>query len=432
MDTLKKPNIITLYTLGGWSQYGRNSTLLIYNNEGLILDCGVNVAALINDQKSEMYPNFRPSLLKKIKLKGVLLSHAHLDHIGAIPILNKIIDTVYYGSKFTNELCKQLKYNVHFEDLEPDTDFELGPFKIRAIEVQHSIPGALFYRIQVENTNLCYASDFKLDGRPVLGQPTNLESLKEKLGHIDYLMFDTTRAYEKINRTSTESLIREQIIEELYHTPYEYNNVFYACFASQISRISSLIEVGISKGYKVYVLGKTFQYYLNASRNTEIYNAPPEVKMISKNYDKFFTELNKTSKNLCIVSGVNGEPNAVLTRLVDAKFGYLNIAKDIVIFGGGQIPGSEHSRRILCNKLNIFNTNVIQIHASGHASLKDIIRFINYIKPGNLLPTHSNFSSLGVLLDALKVHGYSYTGYKNKVYVLGMNHKFTIDLSKLR
>jgi ribonuclease J len=419
------PNRVQVYTLGGWGEYGRNSTLITFGKNAIILDCGINVSALVSGNRSNkaMFPEYHKKILQDLNILGVLLSHAHLDHIGAIDYFSKKFETLYFGSAFTLEVCKTMGYFNEGTVVVPGETYNLGPFQFNGVYVQHSIPQSLFYKIIVNGITICYASDFKNDLRPVLGDKTDFQKLKDELGHLDYFIFDTTRAYA-IERVKSEKYIRDLLRETLSTANVHYRHIFYACYASHISRIKTVVDVATHYGYKIFIVGRSFPIYLNAALFTDVYKLPPNVKVMAKNYVKLFNSELHAEKTLFITSGVNGELNSVLYRLARKELKFLNMEKDLVLIGGHEIPASQYQRRNMVNNLLMDNVNVSEIHESGHAGITDLLDLIKIIKPGCLLPTHSDISIAGKIVDHLRKEG----AYKlNKsIHLLGENSYLTL------
>lgn len=393
--------------LGGYLEYGRNCTVLRYKDYGLMLDCGINVGELQRDKPryKEMVPKFNAVALRGIKYLGVLISHAHLDHIGAIPYFLKHHDVTIFGSPYTVEVCKNMGYPGQYEAIHPGGTIDLGVFSIKAISIPHSVPQSLFYRITIDQgLTVCYASDFKVDHLPVLDAPTDLAMLRKELRGTDIMVFDTTRA-KTVLFTKSETYVKALANQHIMNSKLDDRHVIYPCFASNVGRLKSLIELAMAHGYAPYVVGKSFKYHLDAARTTGVYTPPTQanVRMINRNYVKFFSQP-FAKRSLFVVSGGNGQSNAVLARLVrnviPTPEEFLQTA--VTLLGGSEIPATKWPRRKLCTQMALRGMEVHdQIHCSGHGSITDILRVVAAINPRILVPTHSSHETIGYFCDYL-------------------------------
>lgn len=396
---------VELICVGGYMEYGRNCTVLTYNGYGIMLDCGINVSELqkTNCQYKNLVPLFNLESLKSITILGVFISHAHLDHIGAIPHFLKKFDCPIYASQYTVNVCKNLGYGGHYLVMEDHSVIELKDFIITATSIQHSVPQALFYKIVVNSKSFCYASDFKIDFKPVLGLPTNLQQIKQTIGHIDVLIFDTTRA-KTIEFTKSETYVKHLCEQFFINSSIDAKHLVYTCFASNIGRIKSIIDLGLSYNLDVYVVGKTFRYHLDAAKLADIYHVPHAVRLVSRDYATFFKKA-FSKPSLFIVSGGNGEPNAILPRLANNSLNSSILDNACILIGGSAIPSIKWFKYRLLAEMSI-NKRVYydDIHASGHGSITDILALIKVLAPKMLVPTHSDYETVGYFCNYLKQH----------------------------
>lgn len=394
-------NFITIIPLGGLGEVGRNMTVFEYENEILIVDTGLRFPEENMPGIDYVIPNVEYLKEKKERIVGVIFTHAHYDHIGALPYLLENIWTPqlrFYATSLTRGIIikrqedfpSQPKLNI--QEVRDGDIIELGSFKIEFFRQNHNIPDNVGLIIKMPVGNILHTSDFKFDKNPVNDLPTDFKKLR-KIGKrkILLLMSDSTGAEEE-----GHSLSEKEIFENLRKIISQASGrVFAATFASLINRIQQIITISEELGRKVFIDGYSMRTnveiaralnYLKVKRGTLI--SPKEVE----NYPD--------SKLTILCTGAQGEAEAILMKIATREHKFLRIKKgDTVIFSSSVIPGNERTvqamkDQILRQGAKIFHYKMMDIHAGGHARKEELRKMIEIMKPKFFMPIHGQYSMM--------------------------------------
>lgn len=418
---------IEIIPIGGYSKIEGNSVAIKVDNEVVILDMGLSMENYVSYQDAETEKNdgkqrrfFYDELLKadavpnyySIKnelknVKAVIPSHAHLDHVGAVPFGMKffvdipVIATPYTVAFIKADLRNQrydrtfTKRGINLIEVALNTSYKISDkITIEFIHVTHSVPDSAILVLHTPYGIVMYAVDYKFDDHPQIGQPPNYKRLKE-LGEkgVKCLILESLYADYDIE-TPSELDVKNQLYNVLQELDTKGKTIFSSTFSSHIVRLKTLIEAGQSLERKVCLIGSSLETHTTISKKLSKLNLSKNIKIVKKR--DVPSLLNKVSKNrgdyFLICTGHQGEPGSALSKIADGYYGFLPEEEDVVIFSSSVIPTETNQRsfKILENKLKDLNVNIIRdIHASGHAGLKDHKKMLNMIKPEIIIPAHA-------------------------------------------
>lgn len=390
---------IHIYPLGGLGEVGKNMTVYECCGDMIIVDCGL----VFPD--SEMYgvdmviPDFTFVLQNKDKIKGLLITHGHEDHIGSIPYLLQKMDVPVYGTKLTVGLIRNkleefnLAGRTHFVEITPKQKLRLGCFTVEPIHVNHSIPDSVGFAIDSPAGVIIQTGDFKIDYTPLACGPTDLTTLAEygRRGVLA-LLSDSTNA-ERPGFTATEQKVAAGV-HNLF-TQARNKRIIIATFASNIYRIQQIIELAVQEGRKVAFSGRSMVN--NTAMAQELgYMHIPEGTLIN------IEELNRYAPEevVLITTGSQGEPLSALSRMASCSHRQVRVGPgDFIIISANPIPGNEKSVTKIVNGLLMLGAEVIyesmyDVHVSGHACQEEQKLMLTLTKPKYFLPVHGEYKQL--------------------------------------
>jgi ribonuclease J len=401
--SVSKKDRLRIIPLGGLEEIGRNMTIFEYNDDIVIVDCGM----MFPDEKmmgvDYIVPDINYLKDKKKNIRGMIITHGHMDHIGAIPqILPEIGNPPIYTTELTRGMI--LKRHEEYKDLPPLNikqvrkidRFKLGIFDIEFFHVNHSIPDAVGLVLRTPVGNIMHTGDFKFDHSPVGDVPADIAKIA-RLGSegILALMSDSTDA-EKPGYSISEAKIKKTI-EKIFEDAK--GRVITATFSSLISRIQEIAEVAEKSGRKLAVDGYSMRNNFEIARKLGYINAHKSTFIDIKEVDRY-----PDSKVAILCTGAQGEGNAVLMRIVNNEHKYVNVHHgDTVVFSSSVIPGNERSVQGMKDTLykkgaHVIHYKMMDIHSGGHARQEDLKMMINLVRPKYLIPVHGTFFML-------KLHG---------------------------
>jgi ribonuclease J len=404
--------MIEITAIGGYNEVGRNMTLITYNNESIILDMGLHLDNYIKFTEDEDIKKISTGkliqagalpdtkIIDRKKVKAILTTHGHLDHIGGIPYLSsRFKDTPIFATDYTIEVIKKI-----LEDKNSNIENNLNKVKFNKktklskhisatfIPITHSIPHASFIVIHTPEGNIVYACDFKLDNYPVIGDAPNYELIKKIKAKA--LIIESLYVKEETKSPPEESV--RIMIKDIANDLRNNNNlIIFTTFSSQIARLKTITEEMRKIGREVIFIGRSLEKYIAASRISKIFSPKERVLRYRNEIKKAIKEINNNPKKYCIIcTGHQGEPKSVLSRFADMEYN-LNLKNSTVVFSCKVIPTETtiKNRKILEKKLSKLGAEIIKdIHASGHASRLELKEFIDMINPEIIIPAHSEHS----------------------------------------
>ncbi|MDR7329543.1 ribonuclease J [Corynebacterium guangdongense] len=388
---------LRIYALGGISEIGRNMTVFEYNGRLLIVDVGVLFPSSGEPGVDLILPDFGPIENKLDKIDGMVITHGHEDHIGAIPWLLKLRhDIPIYSAKFTLALIaaktKEHRQRPKMHEVTKDSDLNVGPFRLRFWTVGHSIPDALGVSIKAGRNHVVMTGDVKLDQTPYDGKPTDLPALS-RFGDegIDLFLCDSTNATTP-GISNSEAGIETTLIRLVANAR---QRVVLSSFASNVSRVQMAVNAAVASNRKVAFNGRSM------IRNMEIaekmgYLKAPRGTIIDIN------EAAKLAphKVMLVTTGTQGEPMAALSRMSRREHRQITIRPgDLIILSSSMIPGNEEAIFSVINNLSQIGAEIVtnkdaNVHASGHGYAGELLFLYNAARPKNAMPVHGEWRHL--------------------------------------
>jgi len=394
-DPEKKVKIIPL---GGLDAIGRNITLFEYDDSIIIVDCGIMFPTSEMPGIDFIIPDFEYLVRNRNKIKGLILTHGHEDHIGGVPFLLQKISVPIYGTRLTLGLIRSRLEErpplnkPEFIEIAPRETFQAGAFRIEFIRTNHSIVDSVALAIKTPIGTIIHTGDFKIDYSPVDAKVTDIFRLAEygEQGVL-LLMSDSTNA-ERPGYTGSENVLNEAL-SETFSTAK--GRIFVATFASNINRIQQVLDAAQKYNRKIVVSGRTML------KNIEI--AQSLGYLVFK--DNLFIELGEAktiqAKRLVVLcTGTQGEPMSALSRMANGTHKHFICGPgDRVIITASVIPGNELFVSNVINALLRLGTDVLyeqdrDLHVSGHASQEELKMMLSLVKPKFFMPVHGEYKHL--------------------------------------
>jgi len=425
--------MIEIYAVGGYNEVGKNCTAINVDGEVIIIDLGLHLENYIKLTQDEdivkisadklmdvgAVPNI--SILDKIKnnVKAIVIGHAHLDHVGAVPYISDKFKAPIICAPYTAEVLKsilkddEIKLNNEIKILNINSFYKISKnIKIEFIHITHSVPQTALVAVHTKYGIILYANDFKFDLYPVLGNKPNFKRLEEigKQGIIATIV-ESTYANDA-RKMPSESVAREMLKDVLLGTNNKDNIIIVTTFSSHIARLKSIIEFGKKLNRKIIFLGRSLSKYVMAAEKIGIINFSKDVEIIKygKQIEKRLKKIGKDRKKYLIVTtGHQGEPKSVLNKIAKGEFDFKLYPEDNVVFSCRTIPTPTNiaNREALENELKLFGVRIFKdIHQSGHAAREDLRDFINLVKPKNIIPAHGTKEMKEGLANLAKEMGY--------------------------
>ncbi|PLX29558.1 MAG: hypothetical protein C0582_03195 [Alphaproteobacteria bacterium] len=382
--------------LGGAAEIGMNLNLYAYDDQWLMVDLGVSFNDTMGVEVILPDPKFIAK--QKEKLVGLLLTHAHEDHIGAIPYLWPQLQCPLYATPFTAHLIHEklrdagLAGQVEVNVIDLDGHQNIGPFDVQMVRLTHSIPEPNGVLIKSPAGSIFHTGDWKIDPDPLLGEPTDITALK-KIGDDGVLAMvcDSTNVFNH-----KESGSEKQVLEGLREAIAKYpeSQVYVGCFASNVARMQSIARAALENGRQVVAAGRSVNRMEMAARHCGYMKDIPEF-LTPKAARKI-----PDSKKLVICTGSQGEARAALKRIANDTFSDLSLSEgDVVIFSSRVIPGNEKKIGALKNQLirqgcHIITQHHHDIHVSGHPSQEELVQMYEWVRPQIAIPVHGELRHL--------------------------------------
>ncbi|MBM4137686.1 MAG: ribonuclease J [Nitrospira sp.] len=390
-------NVLSVIPLGGVEEIGLNMTVLEYGNDIIVIDAGLMFPEEDMLGVDFVIPDFSYILDNREKVRGIVLTHGHEDHIGALPFLLKEISVPIYGTPLTLGLVRSKLVEHHLEHTElisvkPRDIVNLGVFSVEFIRVTHSIVDGVGFGIKTPVGLIVHTGDFKLDPTPVDGQLMDFHRFAEygERGTL-LLLSDSTNA-ERGGFTYSEKEVK-RVFEDIYsNTP---GRIIIATFASNIHRIQQAIDVAVKYGRKVILCGKSIVANAQIALDLGYLSIPQETWLRLEDLKKL-----NDNEVVIITTGSQGEPMSVLSRIATDDHKTIKIKDgDTVILSARTIPGNERSIGRIINHLfrrgaHVIYEKVSEVHVSGHASKEELKLMINLVRPKYFMPVHGEYRHL--------------------------------------
>ena len=394
-----EPKPIKVSFLGGLNEVGKNMTLFEYGEDMFLVDCGLAFPDQDMLGVDLVLPDFTYVERNADRIRGIVITHGHEDHIGGLPYLLKVLNVPVYGTKLTIGLIQGklrehgLLNSASLNVIKPGDVITLGGFTVEAIHVNHSIPDALGLAIRCEGGTIVHTGDFKIDTTPIDGGMMDLGRLAE-IGQegVLCLMSDSTNA-KRPGFTESERKVGESF-ETLFRMAGN-NRIIVATFSSNIHRVQQIMNVAASLGRKVALVGRSLENVVSISAELGYLNIPEGIAIDINMINRY-----PADKLVIITTGSQGEPMSALTRMAFSDHRKVEIhPNDYVIISATPIPGNEKTVSRVVNELMKLGADVVyekmyEVHVSGHACQEELKMIMGIVKPKYFIPVHGELKHL--------------------------------------
>lgn len=440
--------MIEIYTIGGFKKIGRNMTLVKYKDEVVVLDLGLDLDNYINITSEETKTNLEkisndlliesgsvPNILKYQdlfnKVLAIVPSHAHLDHVGAIPFLsNYFKNAKIIGSPFTIEVIKELAYDNHVKikndlvKLPVNGKIRLSKdIKLYFVSSSHSTPNTVFIILETPEGSVAYANDFKIDYYPILGDLPNLKRLS-KFSNVNALIMDSLYG-DRLGKTSSESVAKEMLRDVFAEIKDLRGAIFVTTFSSHIARLKTLVDLSLRNNRIPVFIGRSLFKYINAAEKTGLvdFSSRFEIVKFGSDVRKVLKKVQRNPEKYVVVcTGHQGEPNSILSRIVYENM-YPFSKKDVVVFSSSVIPNEENMKNRSKLEDSLFRKDVrifTDVHVSGHASREDHRELLDVLKPKIVFPAHCEEDKATIIREFI------IKNYDSKVIIASEHDRFIV------
>ncbi|MBR3255164.1 MAG: ribonuclease J [Clostridia bacterium] len=397
-NTIFKPSKLKIIPLGGLHEVGKNITAFEYENEMIIVDCGISFPEDDMLGIDLVIPDITYVEKNKEKLKGMIITHGHEDHIGSIPYFLKKVNTPIYATKLTcglitNKLEEhKLVRSTKLIQVDQGETITLGKFKVEFIRSSHSIPDSVMLAIYTPVGTILHTGDFKIDYTPIDGKIMDLGRIAE-IGNqgVLALMSDSTNA-ERKGFTMSESTVGGLFEKLFLHCT---KRIVVATFASNVHRVQQIVNSAVENGRKIAVCGRSMINMIETAKELGYIDCPEglfiDIDMINKYPDE---------KLVIITTGSQGEPMSALTRMAAGDHRKVKITpNDLIIISATPIPGNEKFISKVIDDLMQIGAEVVysslaDVHVSGHACQEEQKLILALARPKFFIPVHGEYRQL--------------------------------------
>lgn len=392
------PGALRVTALGGIGEIGRNMTVFEHLGRLLIVDCGVLFPNHDEPGVDLILPDLRHIEDRLHDIEALVLTHAHEDHIGAIPYLLKMrSDIPVVGSRFTCALvaakCREHRIHPTFVEVAEGQRSSHGVFECQYFAVNHSIPDALAIAIRTGAGTVLHTGDIKLDQLPLDGRPTDLPGMS-RLGDagVDLFLCDSTNA-EVPGVGPSESEIGPTLHRLIRNA--DGKRVLVACFASNVDRVQQIVDAAVALGRRVSFVGRSMVRNMTIARDLGFLKVDDrDVVDISA------AEMMAPGSLVLITTGTQGEPLSALSRMSRGEHRNISVTSDdLIILSSSLIPGNEEAVYGVIDALSRVGARVVtnqqaRVHVSGHAYAGELLFLYNAVRPRNVMPVHGHWRHL--------------------------------------
>ena len=419
---------LRVMSLGGLQEIGKNMTVLEYGDDIVVIDCGMGFPDDDMPGVDLVIPDVSYLVSNAHKIRGILITHGHEDHIGAVPYILQQIDAPIYGTRLSLGIIEgKLDENPPPNDpelytVEAGDVINLGVFKAEFIHVNHSIADACAIAIKTPVGVVYHSGDFKLDVSPIDGKMMDLTRIGE-LGRegVTLLMCESTNA-ERPGFTPSERTVGSSL--ERIFSQYEEKRIIIATFSSNVHRVQQIINTSAKHNRKVVVLGRSMINVLGAATELGYIDLPDGVLIDVSEMKRYRPE-----EITIITTGSQGEPMSALYRLAFSEHNQVRISSsDVVILSSSAIPGNEKFvgkiiNALIRNGVRVVHDSSEDLHVSGHACREEIKLLMALLKPKYLMPIHGEYRHLYANKDIGEFMGIP----ANKIFVTEVGRVLEID-----
>jgi len=416
--------MLRIHGIGGYEEVGRNMTCIEVDDEALILDMGLYMDRFVALQEKKIRMNKEillnedaipnDNVIKSIKkkIKAIVISHAHLDHVGAVKWMASSYECPVVTTPYTAEYIKRTtKIKNKIVRVNVNSSYRISKkLEIEFINVTHSIPQSTMIKISTPYGNILYGLDYKNDNHPMLGRKTNIGRLR-KLDDVILLIADSTNA-DVEGKTFSESIAKEMLKDILFSLEMGENGLFLTTFSSHIARQKTMLKLIKDLGREAVFIGRSLYEYIESAEKLKLVDFSSHAKLIknARDAEKLLNEMNKKKNEYAfIVTGGMGEKDAILSQIANDELALKISSQDIVIFSSAVIPTPtiQANRKILEQKLHRKKARIFKdVHVSGHGSREDLRDLIKIVNPQHILAAHGDMNKCASLATLANEMGY--------------------------
>ena len=389
---VNKPSVKISF-LGGLNEIGKNITLIECENDIVIIDCGMAFPDGDMLGVDLVIPDFTYIEQNVDKVKGIVLTHGHEDHIGGLPFLLSKVDIPIYGTPLTlgllgNKLREHSLFNkTRLNEVQAGETIRLGCMKIKFIHVNHSIPDSVAFAIETPGGTIVHTGDFKIDCTPISGDMIDLSSFA-RVGDdgVLALLAESTNA-ERSGYTPTEMLVSESL-DNLFKKAENYR-IIIATFASNVNRVQQIINCADKYGRKVAFSGRSMVNYMDVAQKLGYLTVPQNILIDIDMLDKY-----PPNQIVLVTTGSQGEPMSALSRMAYSDHRKVMVGEgDFIIISANPIPGNEKTVGNVVDELlkrgcKVIYESMYDVHVSGHACQEELKIIHRLVKPKYFIPVH--------------------------------------------
>ncbi|MDF2903947.1 MAG: Zn-dependent hydrolase [Bacillus sp. (in: firmicutes)] len=393
-------NKLSIFALGGINEIGKNMYVIQYANDIIIVDCGGKFPDESLLGIDLIIPDITYLEENQDKIRALIVTHGHEDHIGGVPFFLKKLNVPIYATRFTLGLIElkldehKLRRDTQLVQINSDSNLELGEFNVSFFRVSHSIPDCLGVVFHTPEGNVVHTGDFKFDLTPVNSQHSDIHKMAE-IGNqgVLVLISESTNA-ERSGLTPSEQMIGGHMDEAFMKAD---GKIFISTFASNVNRLQQVVEASIKTNRKLALLGRSMVNVVSVAIEHGYLNVPEGMLIEANEVDKLAPE-----KVTILCTGSQGEPNAALARLASGNYRDAAIYPgDTVIFAASPIPGNEKDVTRIIDNLFQLGAKVVYgsgsstgMHVSGHGYQEDLKLMLTLMKPTYFIPIHGEYRML--------------------------------------
>ena len=388
----RKSAKIKAFLLGGLNEIGKNMTVIEYKNDIVVIDCGLIFPEDEMLGIDIVIPDVSYLVKNKDRIKALLITHGHEDHIGAIPFFLKKMNVPIYTMPFTMGLIAlKLKENnisgVELNVIQPNQKIVLGSFTAEFIRVNHSIPDSCAIALYTDAGTVFHTGDFKVDYTPVDDVRIDLNKIAEIGSKGVTLMLGESTNVERPGYTESEASVGNTLNQ--IFASVDNNRIFVATFASNVHRLQQIIDAAHKTGKKVAVSGISMANIMDVASELNYLKIPDNTYIDLRDINKY-----DDNELVIITTGSQGEPLSALTRMSKMEHRQIEIRRgDVVVFSAHPIPGNEKLVSRVINDLFAIGATVIydsvsEIHVSGHARQEELKLMLSLVQPKFFIPIH--------------------------------------------